>query len=164
MKISDSNILLAVFSHHMLRLVRQFESLERAVSQSDSRTLSYRMGKLCAPVLLCGVAQIAIISLWRLPYVLAGVLVALALVKHKWFPIRFEWFWFFGVAFLGAYAEAGIVASGGWSYPDPQFAGIPIWLPSIWGLTGISLMTAYAALTESFTSTPKLSIKDETRE
>lgn len=131
------------------RLGVRLEAMERALNEMDSRVLGYRAAKLCVPILLCGVAALAIGTLWRVPLLLAGALIAIAFVKHKLFPIRFEWIAFCGVAILGAYAESGIIiASGAWHYADAQIAQIPIWLPAIWGLVGISLMTAYSAIVE----------------
>lgn len=131
------------------RLYQQMIELERALEAVDTQTLAARLFKLGTPISLCGAAAVAIITLWQSPYLLAVVLAAIAFVKHKLYPLRFELLWYCGVAVLGAYAEALIIAEGGaWSYAKWQYANIPVWLPAIWGLVGISLMTAYSALTE----------------
>lgn len=127
----------------------QFERAERALNQLENPVLVYHAAKLAIPIVMCGLAALAISALWQFPYVLGVLLVAIAFVKHKLFPIKLEVLWFVGVAALGAYAEALIIdMSGAWTYANWQFAQIPVWLPAIWGLVGISLMTAYAAVTE----------------
>jgi len=140
---------LAQINRGVAQLTVELNAVERMLNETDSRVLVYHFCKLGVPILLCGAAALAIMSLWQMPYVLSGVLVAIAWLKHRLFPIRFEVLWFCGVAALGAYAEAWIITdSGAWSYANWQVAHIPVWLPAIWGLVGISLMTGYAALTE----------------
>lgn len=129
--------------------VARLDAFERALNQTDARMLRYRAAKLTIPILLCGIAGGAITLLWHMPLALTVTFLILALLKHKLFPLRYEWFAFTVIAFLGAYAESGIIhASGAWAYAESQIANIPLWLPPLWGLVGISLITGYVALIE----------------
>lgn len=138
--------------HPARNLLTQLEvqvlTVEGALSQLDSEEFRYRALKFFVPLFLCGLGGAAIIALWRAPYVCLAAITAMAWIKHKLFPMRLDLLVFVLVAVMGAYAESMIVLSGAWSYANPQIAGIAIWLPAMWGLTGVSLPTSYAALTE----------------
>lgn len=41
---------------------------------------------------------------------------------------------------LGPAAEAISIYAGAWSYSDPSFLGIPLWLPLVWGSAGVLFM------------------------
>lgn len=121
--------------------------LERRLARPGASDLGIRILKVLTCLFVMLLAASAIIALWRAPIVLALALCLLALFKRLLFPIKWEVLWFAIVGYMGAYAEALIIRSGGaWTYAQPQFMSIPIWLPAIWGLTAISLMTAYTAI------------------
>lgn len=135
----------------LMHLENTVESVERAFGDIGKDEFVHRALRLSVPFLFAGVAAQSIISLWRMPYLLAGILLALAVVKHRFFPIRMEWAAFGAIAVMGAYAEAQIMLFGRtWAYADAQFAGIPVWLPVLWGLVGVTLITGYNALFEPF--------------
>lgn len=46
--------------------------------------------------------------------------------------------------FFGAIAEIVAIHFGAWSYAVPDFAGIPYWLPFLWGFAGLYLSFIYA--------------------
>jgi hypothetical protein len=108
-----------------------------------------RVFKVFTALLVLILAAFAIIGLWRAPFILALVLALLAWLKHILVPIKWELLWFVAIGAMGAYAEALIIQEGGvWTYTNPQLFSIPIWLPAIWGLTAIALMTMYDAVTK----------------
>ena len=44
----------------------------------------------------------------------------------------------FGIGFvLGPLAEALAIHAGAWTYTDPHLLGFSVWLPSLWGNTGL---------------------------
>ena len=43
-------------------------------------------------------------------------------------------------------AEAVVIFSGAWQYTQPQLVSIPLWLPFLWGLAGITIVTSYEGL------------------
>lgn len=122
--------------------------LERRVYKPDESDVGIRVLKTMTALVIMLLAACAIIALWQMPFLLACALCLLALIKRLVFPIKWELLWFLIVGGMGAYAESLIIQTGGaWTYANPQFFGIPIWLPAIWGLTATALMTAYAAVT-----------------
>ena len=50
-------------------------------------------------------------------------------------------------AILGPSMEAILIRAGAWSYGNPSFLGIPIWLPLLWGLTIVALLRITAWVT-----------------
>jgi hypothetical protein len=48
-----------------------------------------------------------------------------------------DWAYALAAALLGPAAEATISALGAFDYLDPDFAGIPYWLPALWANAGI---------------------------
>ncbi len=123
--------------------------LERRYQRAGESNVGMRVLKVLTSLLVMILAACAIVALWRAPLVLTGALCVLAFLKRLLFPIRFEVLWFVVVGYMGAYAESLIAQTGGaWSYAQPQFGGIPIWLPAIWGLTATALLTAYSAISE----------------
>jgi Protein of unknown function (DUF2878) len=40
---------------------------------------------------------------------------------------------------LGPGMEVILIRAGAWTYADPSFAGIPVWLPLLWALTALAL-------------------------
>ncbi len=52
-------------------------------------------------------------------------------------------------ALLGPTCEAIAIHFGAWQYTNPQFLGIPIWLPFLWGLAGLTIIEAYKSVTEN---------------
>jgi hypothetical protein len=129
--------------------------LECRFSRPGQSDLGLRFLKLLTALVVMLLAAVAILALWRAPVVLGLTLCLLALAKRILFPIKWELLWFLAVGYMGAYAESVIVQLGGaWSYAYPQFSGIPLWLPAIWGLTATSLMTAYAAVATGSLAAP----------
>lgn len=43
------------------------------------------------------------------------------------------------VAILGSLAEAIFIYFGVWHYAHPNFIGIPMWLPLLWGNAGLAI-------------------------
>jgi uncharacterized protein DUF2878 len=48
-----------------------------------------------------------------------------------------DWVYVLAAAVLGPAAEAGLAALGVFEYLDPDFAGIPYWLPALWANGGL---------------------------
>lgn len=40
---------------------------------------------------------------------------------------------YFVAFFLGPLSEAWMISRDAWTYADPHFLGIPLWLPFLWG-------------------------------
>lgn len=131
-------------------------NLAQRLHSSGGSGVGVRIVKTLTPLVILVMAAVAIISLWKAPFLLAAVLCLLAVVKHILFPLKWELIWFLVVAALGANAEALIIRAGGvWTYANSQFWGIPVWLPAIWGLAATSVLTAYSAVTEGLDAPPR---------
>jgi hypothetical protein len=69
--------------------------------------------------------------------VLALALAALAVIRVVVGDVRGDWAYALVASVLGPAAEAIISALGAFDYVDPDFAGIPIWLPALWANGGL---------------------------
>jgi hypothetical protein len=65
-------------------------------------------------------------------FVLAGVRLALV-------PTQGDWAYVLLAAVLGPLGEAAVSATGVFEYVDPDFLGIPYWLPALWANGGFLL-------------------------
>ena len=76
------------------------------------------------------------------------LLIFLAYIKHKIYPIKKELLWFIMICVGGAIVEILLVnISHAWNYSNPQFFGIPIWIPIFWGVVGTTMIVVYDGLT-----------------
>jgi hypothetical protein len=67
---------------------------------------------------------------------LAIALAALALFRLFASRTPGDWLYVLAAAVLGPAAEAIISAAGAFDYAEPDFAGIPVWLPALWANAG----------------------------
>lgn len=94
-------------------------------------------------------ASAGIIFLWEQVLILSLLLIILALIKHRFFPMKQELSWYLGFCIGGAVVEILMVNIGhGWSYVKPQLFNIPIWMPLFWGLTGTTVIVFYTEITK----------------
>ena len=93
-------------------------------------------------------ATLAILLFHSTALVLSLVFIALAIVKHIVIPIKKELAWFMLVFLGGAVVEIVLVNIGrAWVYSNPEFLGIPLYMPLFWGLIGTSVISLYQGLT-----------------
>lgn len=86
------------------------------------------------------------VLLWRDALLAALVLAVidvgmLLYLKSKKYFIIFCYGFIFGPA-----SEMLAIHFGVWSYAEPQFLGIPLWLPFVWGAASITIASVYARL------------------
>ena len=79
----------------------------------------------------------AIYFLWAHEVVLA--VVAIAIGAGKLYVERDGLLLYVTMAILGPIAEVVIVHAGAWQYESPNLAGIPMWLPFLWGSAALSI-------------------------
>ncbi len=92
-------------------------------------------------------SSLAVLLFNQAPIILMILLVALAVGKHFVVPIKKELFWFVLVSVGGALVEVVLVNMGNaWTYTNPQFLGIPLYMPIFWGLVGTTTVTLYQEL------------------
>lgn len=92
---------------------------------------------------------LAIFLLWKHAVFLSALLLLLAYIKHRLFPIKLEWAWFALICVGGAFVEVLLVnISNAWSYASTQLFNIPIWMPLFWGVVGTTVIVMYEGLVE----------------
>jgi len=75
---------------------------------------------------------------------LSIILILIAYVKHRIYPIKKELLWFLLLCIGGAAVEVLLVNSdSAWSYSTAQFFGIPVWIPLFWGVIGTTIIVLY---------------------
>lgn len=86
--------------------------------------------------------------LWNKILIFSSILILLAYIKYKMYPIKKELLWYCSICFGGAIVEIILVNIGhGWSYTNPQYLGIPVWIPLFWGLVGTTIIVLYEGIT-----------------
>ena len=107
-----------------------------------NRTISYSAGFILLTTL-------AILLFHSTAFILSLVFIALAFVKHTIVPIKKELAWFILVCLGGAVVEIVLVNIGtAWVYSNPEFFGIPLYMPLFWGCIGTSVISLYQGLTD----------------
>jgi len=99
--------------------------------------------------LIISVMIIASVCLfWKNTLIVSFSLLLIAILKHKFFPIKKELLWFIIAAIVGSMAENIMIFSSAWYYTKPQIGNIPYWLPFLWGSSGTMLVTFYEGIIE----------------
>jgi hypothetical protein len=75
--------------------------------------------------------------LWQKPFQLTLVLASISAFMLLVWKSKEDLYLYAIVAVSGAIAEAVAIAFGVWKYTLPNFAGIPAWLPLLWGLAAV---------------------------
>lgn len=100
--------------------------------------------KLLASSSILLLAFLCILVLLNNKEILSILLIFLAFVKHRLYPIKKEFLWYVLITFGGLAVEVILVNIGhGWSYTKPDLFGIPIWIPFFWGLIGTTTIVLY---------------------
>lgn len=77
-------------------------------------------------------------AFWRSQEILLAILLALAfLMVLSSRSRKLEAALFIAIALIGAVAEIICISAGAWSYSLPFGAGVPLWLPALWGMAGL---------------------------
>lgn len=88
---------------------------------------------------LFAIASLAALhAFWRSQEILLAILLMLAFFMVL--PSRSrkpEAALFIAIALIGAVAELIGISAGAWSYSLPFGAGMPLWLPALWGMAGL---------------------------
>ncbi|MBR9698952.1 DUF2878 family protein [Candidatus Woesearchaeota archaeon] len=80
-----------------------------------------------------------IVLLWRQNIYLTLILIALYIAANRFWHKEHEYIFYIIGAILGPVAEIISISFGVWSYANPTFLGIPLWLPFIWGLAAVMI-------------------------
>lgn len=106
--------------------------------------MQYR--RIAADLALFAGGVVAVVLLWQHNLVLSFVLLAAWFAAIQWWHEKRDIEIFVLAALFGPLAEIVAVHFGVWSYANPSFAGIPLWLPLLWGITGVLISRAHEAL------------------
>jgi hypothetical protein len=120
-------------------------SLEQVVANGETPywSLAQRAGEL---VLFTGLYLATALVEPGGAVALAIALTALAVFRVVRGGVRGDWAYALAAAVLGPAAEALISALGAFDYVDPDFAGIPIWLPPLWANGGLLIRRLIAPI------------------
>lgn len=106
--------------------------------------MNFRVMAISGMVLLLTVLVTSL--LWQQAVFLAAVLVILFILKHRVIPVEKELLLFIFGALSGPVCELIVISNGAWSYTQPDLFGIPIWLPFLWGLAGVTGVSFYQGM------------------
>ena len=87
---------------------------------------------------LLTVASISFLYM-EIPLLVGFLLVSLLVGGKIWYN-RNDIYYFVSGALIGPAAEIICIRFGVWSYANPTFLGIPIWLPIAWGAATVLIM------------------------
>jgi hypothetical protein len=76
----------------------------------------------------------------------AVALAVLLAVRLAFVPARGDWAFALVAAVAGPAAEATIHALGAFDYTEPDFLGLPLWLPLLWANGGLAIRRIFGAL------------------
>ena len=98
--------------------------------------------KLILAYVLAASSIIAVLFFWQQNALLTLLLLAicaatLVTIGKKDFPV------FFLTSLFGALSEILAIRFGVWTYANPTYLGIPLWLPLLWGQASLFICAAY---------------------
>lgn len=103
--------------------------------------------KILVSILIIIFSCLALLLLNSQSFLLCVILILLAFVKHKIYPIKKELFWYLLVGFGGAFIEIILVKFGNaWRYSVQHFFNIPIWMPFFWATLGTTIISLYEGI------------------
>ncbi|MFA5351960.1 MAG: hypothetical protein WC304_01620 [Candidatus Gracilibacteria bacterium] len=83
---------------------------------------------------------------WQQPNLVLGISVLLAVIIIALEPKQETFTAFILGGLLGSLTETICIYFGAWSYASPQFLGIPLWLPIVWGIAAVIITRGVAKL------------------
>jgi hypothetical protein len=112
-----------------------------------------------AELALIVAAYLSTVVLAEAPLLVTAALLALLAVRLVVRPVEGDWLYALVGALAGAAIEVTLSALGAFDYADPDFAGIPLWLPALWANGGIFIRRFFAPVvvypSRSSTSPPR---------
>jgi hypothetical protein len=131
-------------------------SLERRVGPPRAARWSpaTRVAELCLIV----VAYASTVVLDDAPVIVTVALLALVTARLAFRAVPGDWAYALIAAIVGPAVEAALSAAGAFDYADPDFAGIPMWLPALWANGGLFIRRLLAPVVlEDYRSRSKTS-------
>jgi hypothetical protein len=109
--------------------------LEQAVG--PARTPRWTAGARLAELAVLVAAYVATVVLADAPLAVTLVLAALLAARLGLWAVPGDWAYALIAGLAGPAAEAALSAAGAFDYAEPDFAGIPMWLPLLWANGGL---------------------------
>jgi hypothetical protein len=75
-----------------------------------------------------------------------GALLVLLAVRLGFAAVPGDWAFALVAAVVGPLVEAAIHATGAFDYTEPDFLGIPLWLPALWANGGLAIRRIFGPL------------------
>ena len=98
--------------------------------------------------ILSALSLLSVMVLWQKSLLLFTVLLVISVLilasKRSGREIKI----YLLISFLGAFAEILSIYAGAWTYTNPDFLQIPLWLPPLWGIAAIYIVRKYSRLKE----------------
>jgi len=97
-------------------------------------------------VITCIFATISLLSvalIWNHNSILFAILIFSAILMLLIEKSKNEVKTFIFCSISGAAAECVAISFGAWTYKNPNFFTIPIWLPLLWGISSIFIIRVY---------------------
>ena len=91
-------------------------------------------------------AYLSTVVLDEAPIVVTAALLVLLAGRLAFQPIPGDWAYALIAAIAGPAIEAAVSALGAFDYADPDFAGIPMWLPALWANGGLFIRRFFAPI------------------
>ncbi|MBI2675547.1 MAG: DUF2878 family protein [Candidatus Aenigmarchaeota archaeon] len=88
-------------------------------------------------IILAFLTLFSVSILWQRPLALTAVLIVLSIAMLLIWRNREDLYLYVIVSIAGALAESFAIGFSVWSYSVPDFMGIPVWLPFLWGIAGL---------------------------
>lgn len=96
--------------------------------------------ELLYEILLFTSAVFFLVMFWNHNMLLAVLLLILYLIGNRTWHRKHDSLFFIIGAILGPFSEIIAVYFGIWTYTNPTFLGIPLWLPFAWGLVSLLIV------------------------
>lgn len=124
-----------IFGSATLGAVLIFSLLERLLDTD----FVYRLTRLAWEYLIMVAFFVAILVLRSSPYILALTLAGLVLTRLIFFHRNWDFLFFLIGACIGPTVELFLTSFKLYLFTEPDFLGMPYWLPILWGAMALSL-------------------------
>ena len=88
-------------------------------------------------MILAGVNALVVAGGWIFPVKLLIFFLTEVAVIMIWDKRKDDGWWLLMAGIIGPGVEVVAICGGAWSYSVPFVLGVPIWLPLLWGLSGL---------------------------
>ncbi len=99
--------------------------------------MKYKISKIHPNGIIALLTLIFVPVFWKSPLFLTLILAILSMIMLINLKSRSYYVLYILCFILGTVSESVAIYYGAWSYSMSNFAGIPYWLPFVWGIIGI---------------------------